>query len=139
MLSGGYDAVFDCVGSTASINESLKCSGSRGQVVFVATGHGGRVDLTPVWFTELNVLGAYGRQVEEFEGRRIGTYQLVHELMADGRLDVAKMLTHKFVLGEYRKAFATGAAKARYNAVKIVFDFRSGETTPSAPAAVAVG
>jgi len=126
MLSGGYDVIFDCVGSRASINESLKWARARGQVVFVATGHGGLIDLTPVWFTELNIVGAYGRQVEEFAGRRIGTYQLVHELMLDGKLNLAKMLTHTFALSEYRRAFSTAGAKARYKAVKVAFDFRGG-------------
>ena len=127
MLSGGYDVIFDCLGSSASMNESLKWTRSRGQVVFVATGHGGSIDLTPVWFTELNIVGAYGRQVEDFAGRRVGTYQLVHELMLNGKLDVARMLTHTFDLGEYRRAFSTAAAKARHKAIKLAFDFRRQE------------
>ncbi|HUT58483.1 MAG TPA: alcohol dehydrogenase catalytic domain-containing protein, partial [Phycisphaerae bacterium] len=77
MLSGGHDVVFECVGSSQSVAESLKFAAARGQVVMVGTAHGRGADLTPVWFRELHVLGAYGRQVEQFAGRRIGTYQLV--------------------------------------------------------------
>jgi len=124
MLSGGYDLVFDCVGSRRSIEESFKWTRSRGQVVMVATGSGRGVDLTPVWFTELTVLGAYGRQRETHAGRRIGTYQLVIELMASGKLSVQPMLTHTFGLGEYRRAFETGMNKARHQAIKVAFDFR---------------
>ncbi len=130
MLSGGYDAVIDCVGSKASITETLKWTRSRGQSVLLATGHGRGVDMTPIWFTELTVLGAYGRQVETFEGRRIGTYALVHELMAAGKLPVGALLTHTFVLGDYRRAFEVGLSKARHGAVKIALDFRG--TTGSA-------
>jgi len=129
MLSGGYDIVFDCVGSRQSINESLKWTQSGGQVLLVATARGGAVDLTPIWFTELRVTGAYGRQVEKLDGRTATTYELVHEMMSDGRLDVGDMLTHTFALDEYRTAFSTAAAKAGHQAVKVAFDFRS-ETTP---------
>jgi threonine dehydrogenase-like Zn-dependent dehydrogenase len=124
MLSGGYDVVFDCVGSRQSLNESLRWTRSRGQTVLLATGHGRGTDLTPIWFTELTVLGAYGRQEEHFEGRQIGTYQLVHELMVSGKLDVRKLLTHTFRLGEYRRAFRVGLHKAQHKAMKVAFDFR---------------
>ena len=73
MLCGGYDVTFECVGSVVTITESLRWARSRGQVVMVGTGHGRGADLTPVWFRELTVLGAYGLQLESFQGRRIGT------------------------------------------------------------------
>ena len=124
MLSGGYDVVFDCVGSRQSVNESLKWARSGGQVLMVGTAAGGRVDLTPVWFTELTVRGAYGRQLESFDGRQIETYKLTHELMVAGKLHTNGMLTHTFPLREYRRAFEVGLNKRRYEAVKVAFDFR---------------
>jgi len=123
-LSGGYDVVIDCVGTRRSVDESLRWTRSRGQFVLLATGHARGADLTPIWFTELTVLGAYGRQLEHFEGRRVGTYALVHELMASGKLDVRRMLTHTFRLGAYREAFTVGLYKARHEAVKVAFDLR---------------
>ena len=124
MLSGGYDVAFDCVGSRQSIEESLKWTRAQGQVMMVGTGHGGGVDLTPIWFRELKVTGAYGRQIENFGGRRIGTYQLVHEFMMQGKLDVARLLTHKFPISEYKRAFTVAMNKDRYKAVKVAIDFR---------------
>jgi len=125
MLSGGYDAVFDCVGSQRSINESLKWARSRGQIALIGTGHGGRIDLTPLWFTELTMIGAYGREMEEYQGRRISTYRLVHELMLAGKLPVAGLLTHTFRLTDYRRAFDVGLNKGRHRAVKVAFDLRT--------------
>ena len=124
MLDGGYDIVFECLGSRQSINEGLKWARARGQVVLLGTGHGGRVDLTPLWFRELTVVGAYGRQVEDWDGRRVGTYPLVHELMRAGKLDLRGLVTHRFRLEEHRRAWATAAAKGRRGALKVVFDFR---------------
>jgi len=125
MLTGGYDIVFDCVGSAGAIEESLKWTRSGGQVLFVGTGHGGSIDLTPVWFTELNIKGVYGRGVEQFDGKTAGTYELVHDLMRAGKLDVERMVTHKFPLDEYKRAFSTAAGKSNHGAIKVAFDFRS--------------
>ena len=124
MLSGGYDVVIDCVGSKRSLTECLKWTASRGQVIMLATGSGRGVDLTPIWFTELTVFGTYGRQTENYQGRAIGTYPLVHELMLAGKLDVAPMLTHRFPLAEYRRAFEVGLNKSAHKAVKVAFDMR---------------
>ncbi len=124
MLSGGYDVVFECVGATRSLEEALKWTRSRGQTVLVATGTGRGADLTPVWFTELTVLGAYGRQMERYDGRRVGTYALTMELMEAGKLNPDGMLTHTYRLGEYRRAFETAMNKARFRAIKVAFDMR---------------
>jgi threonine dehydrogenase-like Zn-dependent dehydrogenase len=124
MLSGGYDVLIDCVGSNRSLGESLKWTAARGQCILIGTGDGVGVDLTPIWFRELTVRGIYGRAEERWNGRRIGTYQMVHELMASGRLDVAAMLTHTYRLGEYRQAFAAAMHKTARGAMKVAFDFR---------------
>jgi threonine dehydrogenase-like Zn-dependent dehydrogenase len=124
MLSGGYDVIFDCVGSAASINESLKWTAARGTVMCVGTGHGGHIDLTPVWFRELELKGTYGRQKERLGQRRADTYVLVHEMMRDGRLKTDGLLTHTFRLGEYRRAFTVAMNKGAHRAVKVAFDFR---------------
>jgi L-iditol 2-dehydrogenase len=106
------------------VTEALKWTRARGQVVMVGTGHGRGVDLTPIWFRELVVVGACGRQVETFQGRRVGTYQLVHELMSAGRLPVRDMLTHTLRIGDYRKAMQTAMYKDRHRAIKVAVDFR---------------
>jgi threonine dehydrogenase-like Zn-dependent dehydrogenase len=124
MLAGGYDVVFDCVGAPGSVEESLKWTAGRGQVIMVATSGGGNIDLTPVWFRELTVRGIYGRQDEQYAGRRVGTYRLVHELLAEGKLSADGLLTHTFALEQYRQAFAAAIWKRDSKAIKVAFDLR---------------
>ncbi len=124
MLCGGYDVIFDCAGTAQSFNESLKWTGSAGQVVLVGTGHGGHVELTGLWFKELKVTGAFGRGLESYHGRRVETYRLVHELMRAGSLKVAGLLTHSFGIEDYRLALEVAMHKARHGAVKVALDFR---------------
>ncbi|MFP4054733.1 MAG: zinc-dependent alcohol dehydrogenase [Phycisphaerae bacterium] len=125
MLSGGYDVLLDCVGSPGAMQECLKWAAARGQIVVVGTGSGGRVDWTPLWFRELTLHGAYGRSIEQVEGRRIGTYSLVLEWLASGRLAPSGLLTHTFALEDYREALKISMNKASHGAVKVAFDFRS--------------
>ena len=123
MLSGGYDAVFECVGGERTIEEALKWTAARGQVILVGTGHGRGTDMTALWFRELTVIGAYGRSVEDFAGRRVQTYQLVHELMLAGGPDVSNLLTHTFPLADYKEALSVAMHKARHESVKVAFRF----------------
>jgi threonine dehydrogenase-like Zn-dependent dehydrogenase len=127
MLCGGYDVVWDCVGSGRSLEECLKWTRARGRTMLVATGTGRGADLTSVWFRELNVHGVYGRQLEHFAGRRIGTYQLVHELMLAGKLQAGELLTHKFPIGRYKEAAAAALDKAKSRAIKVAIDFRQND------------
>jgi threonine dehydrogenase-like Zn-dependent dehydrogenase len=90
----------------------------------VATASGGKIDLTPLWFRELTVLGIFGRQTENYDGRRINTNSLVHEFMLTGKLPVEQMLTHTFRLEEYREAFNVAMNKGEHQSVKVAFDFR---------------
>ncbi|MFP4355299.1 MAG: zinc-dependent alcohol dehydrogenase [Phycisphaerae bacterium] len=124
ILAGGYDAVFDCVGSNRSLSESLKWTAARGECILVGTGDGVGVDMTAIWFRELTVKGIYGRAEERWDDRTIGTYQLVHELMVAGKLDVAAMLTHTFELEAWPEAMKTAMNKSSHGAVKVAFDFR---------------
>ena len=118
MLSGGYDVVFECVGGDRTITESLKWTRAGGQTVMVGTGHGRGADMTTIWFGELTVIGAYGRSIESFRGRRVHTYDLVHELMADAD-GLERLLTHTFDLAEYKAAFAAAMDKAASGSVKV--------------------
>lgn len=121
MLSGGYEVVFDCVGSPESVQDSLRWAAGRGQVVLVGTGDGRGADLTAAWFSELKILGAYGRSLESFAGRSIGSYQLTHELMAASAGALRPLLTHVVPLEDYRHALTLAMDKAGSGSVKVAF------------------
>jgi len=123
MLMGGYDVVFCCVGSAAAISLVLKLTRARGQMVLTGTSAAFEVDTTPIWFRELTVHGAYGRQIEHWNGERIGTYQLVHRWMLDGKLPTEGLLTHTFPLADYRHAFTAATQKSRSACIRAAFRF----------------
>ena len=124
MLSGGYDLVFDCVGAPAVFEDCLKFAAARGQAVMVATANKGNIDMTPLWFRELKIIGVFGRQIENYEGEFIHTNSLVHKFMLEGKLNVGKMLTHTFPIQEYKKALNSAVFKSASRSIKVAFDFR---------------
>jgi threonine dehydrogenase-like Zn-dependent dehydrogenase len=50
------------------------------------------------------------------------------DLVANGRVDLTGMLTHRFALDDWRGAFTTIATQGDTGAIKVAFDFRNGDT-----------
>lgn len=123
-LVGGAHVVYECVGKDDSVDDALRLATGGGKVVLVGLAAvPKRVDWTPIWFHELTVVGSYAVAVETYQGRQMRTYEVGLELMAQGKLDLAPLLTHEFRLAEYRQAFRTMAAKGSNGVLKAVFTF----------------
>jgi threonine dehydrogenase-like Zn-dependent dehydrogenase len=120
-LVGGFDLVYDCVGNGQSLTDAMKYVRSGGTVVEVGTSQISIVDTTPLWFDELNLIGANGRAFEDYSGRRVHTYEIVFELMQQGKLDVTGLLTHRFPVSEYRQAFSALTDRRQSGAIKAAF------------------
>ena len=81
------------------------------------------MDVTPIWVHELQGVGSFTVSRDDFEDRRMRTYEVGLELMARGKLDLSPLLTHRYELGEYREAFRTLANRSAHQAFKAVFTF----------------
>ncbi|MFQ5490559.1 MAG: zinc-binding dehydrogenase [Phycisphaerae bacterium] len=121
-LIGGFDAVYDCVGTGVSLTDAMKFTRPRGTTVALGTSQICLVDTTSLWFKELNVVGVYGRQMESTgQATPVHTYRMMLDMIADGRLDVADLLTHTFKPNQYRQALALLTTRQRSPAVKVAF------------------
>ena len=124
MLMGGFDVIFDVVGIPATLNNALRWTRAGGTVVLLGVNlHRMRLDVTPVWYQEVDLIGAIGHDVVTWEGEPLSTFELAMRWMQTGRLDCESLLTHRFPLSAYRKAFATAADKRAHRSVKVAFDF----------------
>ncbi len=123
---GGYDLVYDCVGSGQSLTDAMKYARAGGTVVEVGTSQICLVDTAPLWFDELTVIGANGRAFEDYRGRRLHTYEVVFELMLEKRLNLSGLLTHRYPIQQYREAFATLTTRGSSGAVKVAFTTEQG-------------
>ncbi|HEY8449869.1 MAG TPA: zinc-binding dehydrogenase, partial [Bacillota bacterium] len=123
VLRGGFDLVYDCVGSQRTLDDALRLTREGGTVVVVGgAGEVGTIDWTFVWMRELNVLGAAGYGLETWQGRNVHTFQLVLEGLAENpQLPLEQLVTHRFPLAGFRQALRAALNRRNSSAVKIVF------------------
>lgn len=121
-MVGGADLVYECVGSDTSVDDALRLTTAGGKIVLLgSTGVPRGVDWTPIWFHELTVVGTHAGGIEIYQDRRVPTLEVALELIAQGKVDLTPLLTHKFPLDEYRRAFQTLAARGPNGVLKAVF------------------
>ena len=111
----GLDVVVETIGSAQAFDDSLTIVRKCGTVVLVGGYHEPlKVDLTKIMLKEPVVTGslcyAYSGMVTDFDA--------AIELIASGRLDARKIVTHRFPLTEVEEAFKVSADK-RSGAVKV--------------------
>lgn len=124
MMLGGFDVVYDCVGSKWAFHNCLRWLRARGTLVKV--GHHmcpTEYDETPIWWQELNIVGIDAHGMEERDGRAITTFDYAQELMREGLYRTEGFITHRFKLDDYKKAFKI-LLENPPGVVKIVLDCR---------------
>ncbi len=121
VLIGGVDRVFDAVGSTASVDSSLRVLAHAGTYNMLGISEVKKIDWTPVWLKELTLRGIYEYGREEREGRLVHDFERALRLMSSGQVDLSHLITHRFSLREWPRALDTALHKGREKAIKIVF------------------
>ena len=78
-------------------------------------------DETPVWWQELNLVGVDAHGMENWQGRKLYTFDLAQEWIRDGIYKVEGFVTHHFKLDDYKAAFRL-ALENSPEVIKIVLD-----------------
>ena len=121
-LVGGFGLIYDTVGTARTLTAALRWTRSGGAVVLVGVElKQMRVDLTPVWYQEVDLIGtlAHGREV--WEGEPIDTFSLVVRWLREGKLNFDGYIGARYPLGEYRAALAFAADK-RNRVIKVALE-----------------
>lgn len=123
VIEGGADMIFECVGRKQSINDSLRFARNGGKVILLGlAGIMDGIDWTTVWLNELDVSGSFAYSTEEYKGNRVRTFDIAIDLIRNGKVDLAPMVTHRFPLEKYRDAIDTASNKKNRSAFKVVFE-----------------
>ncbi|HXF36068.1 MAG TPA: zinc-binding dehydrogenase [Actinomycetota bacterium] len=120
-LLGGVDVAVDAAGSRSSLDLALRATRAGGRVVLAGIPTAG-TDLTPVWFRELEVVGAYTGGTETLDGTRRPTMELALELAGSAPLEGFVGATYP--LRSWREAVDHALAAGRLGALKVAFDPR---------------
>lgn len=124
---GGFPLIFDCVGSGDTLKQCMRFAAPRGRVVMLGcAAEIKKLDLTFVWARELAIEGFVCYGMEAWEGRRVHTFRITHDLLVQGGGAVADMVTHVYPLSQYREALSAAAHRRTSGAVKVLLDPRAG-------------
>ncbi|MGO8949778.1 MAG: zinc-dependent alcohol dehydrogenase [Ktedonobacterales bacterium] len=135
LLIGGFDVVYDTIGSTETLQNAIRWTRGGGAVV-----QAGRqlapsaLDLTPLWHQEISLLGASGHGTEDWPANagiaswtrgnsgRVFTYALTAALIREHRLTPERLITHRFPLREVRHAVEVARDKSTHHSIKVILD-----------------
>ena len=124
VVMGGADKVFECVGSAGTMEDAVRLTRPRGEAMLVGMPSARScLDLTALWYKEVNLAGAYAYGAEEYEGERVKSFELALRMAPE--IELESLVGPRFRLREYREAVAAARAAGREGHVKVVFDLRS--------------
>ncbi len=120
-LSGGADVTIDAVGSAASIATSLSVTRPRGRVVLLGMPGVTKLDLTPLWHRETELVGSYTYGTERLpDGSTADSFQLAFDLVQSA--DLGRLVSATYPIDRYRDALRHAAEAGPRAAVKVAFD-----------------
>jgi threonine dehydrogenase-like Zn-dependent dehydrogenase len=112
-LLGGVDMAFECTGSPAGLDTALRLVRAGGTVV-TSGMPAGSVDLTPLWYRELQLVGAYASHSERADFQT--ALRLASLPVLEGYVDT------RYPLGRWREAFNHASNAGHLGTVKVAFD-----------------
>ncbi|MFN3217413.1 MAG: zinc-binding dehydrogenase [Acidimicrobiales bacterium] len=122
-LSGGADVTVDAVGSAGSLATSISITRPRGRVTLLGMPGVTKVDLTPLWHRETELVGAYTYGTEHLaDGTTATSFTLAFDLVRDAEL--GRLVSATYPLDRWRDALRHASESGPRGAVKIAFDQR---------------
>ena len=124
--AGGFDWIYDCVGSGNSVDDSLRVAGPHGHIIMVGcAAEVSHLDLTFVWNRELQVAGCYVYGKERSMEGKPHTFKVAMDLiLGHPGVDLSRLITHRFTLDHWQEAMQVSLARGKHGAIKTVFDMR---------------
>jgi threonine dehydrogenase-like Zn-dependent dehydrogenase len=123
VVMGGASKVFECVGSAGTMEDAVRLTRPGGEAVLVGMPLARScLDISALWYKEVNLVGSYAYGVEESAGERVRSFELA--LRMAPQMNLETLVGPRFRLREYREAIAAAHAAGERGHVKVVFDFR---------------
>lgn len=123
ILMGGFNRIYDTVGSPQTLNLSLRCMKAGGVLSQVGIWHDVKLDLTPLWLKHLTVKGVFGCGYGDYDGRRMHMFDIGIDLLRKGKVSLAELVTHTFDIENFRDMIEVNLAKEVNKAFKTAVAF----------------
>jgi threonine dehydrogenase-like Zn-dependent dehydrogenase len=118
---GHIDVVYDTIAKGETLEVGVRVLAERGRLVYTGVATPQRWESTPIYFKELTLAGSNAFGLEEFGGVRQHAIAHYLQMVAEGRLDITPMLTHRFALGDWWDALKALARQDLSGALKVAF------------------
>jgi threonine dehydrogenase-like Zn-dependent dehydrogenase len=118
-LLGGVDVALECTGSKSALDLCLRATRAGGRIV-VSGIPGPGADLTPLWFRELELVGAYTSGMEDVDGGRRHAFALALEL-ANSLPMLDELVGATYPLDRWREAIDHAMSAGRLGTFKVAF------------------
>jgi threonine dehydrogenase-like Zn-dependent dehydrogenase len=120
-LQDGPAVVYDTIGSTQTVETSLRLLGTGGTLVISGVEPPKRFEWTPLYFKEIRMIGSNGFGIEEVGG--VAKHAMLHyfDFIAGG-LDLTPVITHRFPLDRWAEAVLTVKNARQTGAVKVLLE-----------------
>lgn len=118
-IRDGPGTCYDTVGSPETVETAMRFLGVGATLSISGVEAPRRFEWTPLYHKELHVTGSNAFGIEELDGVRAHAFVHYFALVEAG-LDVTPIITHRFPLREWNRAYVTIARRRRTGAVKVL-------------------
>lgn len=120
-IRDGPGTCYDTVGSPETVETSMRFLGAEATLSISGVESPRRFEWTPLYHKELRVTGSNAFGIEELGGVRAHAFEHYFGLV-DAGLDLTPIITHRFPLEQWGRAYATIARRRRTGAVKVLLE-----------------
>ncbi len=123
IVVGGFDIIYDCVGNASTLTDCLRWIKAKGRIVLVGSllMPMTRLDLVPIWYHQVELVGVVAHGIEHYAGDEKHTYDWVFEFMKRGLYPTDGFITHRFPYEDHKQAIAIAdGQKGGSQAIKVV-------------------
>jgi threonine dehydrogenase-like Zn-dependent dehydrogenase len=113
LVWGGFPYVVEAVGAVSSMNLALKVAGQEGTLLLLGAIANATVDLGPLWFKNVDVVGSFGYAMHDLAGERLHTFDLALRVLARGAFPSDVLVTHTFALHDVHEALRVANARGQ--------------------------
>lgn len=124
IVTGGFDIIYDCVGTPQTTTDALRWTRANGTVVMVGLHMKPmkKLDLSLVWYHQVDLIGTYAHGMDTWNGQRKHSYEWVMDLLGEGKLPIEGLITHRFPYRDYKEAIRVATSKGEEKAIKVVLE-----------------
>ncbi len=122
ILMGGYNRVFDNVGTRKTVNTGMRCLAVGGKINVLAFKDI-KIDFSPMFLKSLAMQASLAYKINKINDETEHVFSTAIQLAAEKKIELASLLTHQFPIDEYQRMIEVNLNKGKHQAFKTALVF----------------